>query len=337
MYLIIFSLIISILMSLCLGYFLIPLLRKLKFGQNVRDDGPKSHLAKTGTPTMGGFIFIIPLIVTMFLFFGYMSDLGLAALIVTIAYMLIGFGDDLLKVVFKRSLGLKAKYKLLGQISFALLFALYAYLHPDVGSVVIIPFLSIGWDLGIWYVPFVAFVVVATTNSVNLTDGLDGLAASVSFVVIAAFLSLILIFNFDLGFMGMQFADNYQSLAIFSTALSGAILGFLKYNKFPAKVFMGDTGSLALGGAIVAIAVLLRIPLFLPIAGLVFMMETLSVIIQVIYFKITGKRVFKMSPIHHHFELSGMSEKKIVKTFTIITISLCGILILGVLMHLSLF
>jgi phospho-N-acetylmuramoyl-pentapeptide-transferase len=254
------------------------------------------------------------------------------AILVTLGFALIGFADDLIKVVLKRSLGLKAKYKLLGQISLAVIFAFYAYTHPDIGSTIVLPFAQIEWNLGIWYVPFVAFVVVATTNSVNLTDGLDGLAAGVSFVVAVTFVALASIFANAME-QGNQYnlVLGYEGMAVFSTALAGAILGFLKYNIHPAKVFMGDTGSMGLGGAIVAIAVLLRLPLLLPVMGGIYMLETLSVIIQVLYFKFTGRRIFKMSPLHHHFELCGMSESKVVASFTFATMILCLIGFFGVL------
>ncbi len=327
-----YTAILSFILALGIGYVSIPMLTRLKFGQRVRSDGPKTHIKKTGTPTMGGVIFIIPLIVVSIIFTA--GNLGFipVAVLVTLGFMLIGFADDLLKVVLKRSLGLKAKYKLIGQISLAVIFAFYAFSHPDIGSKIVLPFTQFKWDLGIWYVPFVAFVVVATTNSVNLTDGLDGLAAGVSFVVVVTFAVIASLFTYtarqgDLNHMVL----NYEGMAIFSTSLAGAILGFLKYNFFPAKVFMGDTGSMGLGGAIVAIAVLLRLPLLLPLMGGIYMLETLSVIIQVIYFKFTGKRLFKMSPLHHHFELSGMSETKVVASFTFAAAILCLIGFFGIL------
>lgn len=330
--LMVYTAILSFVLALAVGYVSIPMLTRLKFGQRVRTDGPKTHIKKTGTPTIGGVIFIIPLILVSLIFTA--GDWGFVptALLVTVGFGLIGFADDLVKVVLKRSLGLKAKYKLLGQISLAVIFAFYAYTHPDIGSAIVLPFAQFKWDLGVWYVPFVAFVVVATTNSVNLTDGLDGLAGGVSFVVAVTFAVLSSIFaNAAVQDNLNHLAINYEGLAIFSTALAGAILGFLKYNIHPAKVFMGDTGSMALGGAIVAIAVLLRLPLLLPVMGGIYMLETLSVIIQVLYFRLTGKRIFKMSPLHHHFELSGMSETKVVASFTFAAVMLCLIGFIGVL------
>ena len=330
--LMLYTALLSFVLALCIGYVSIPMLTRLKFGQRVRNDGPKTHIKKTGTPTIGGIIFLIPLIVVSLIFTA--GDWGFIpiAVLVTLGFTLIGFADDLFKVVLKRSLGLKAKYKLIGQISLAVVFAFYAYTHPDIGSVVVLPFVEFQWDLGIWYVPFVAFVVVATTNSVNLTDGLDGLAACVSIVVAVTFAVIASIFVYQAeqeNFYHMVL--NNEGMAIFSTAMAGGVLGFLKYNFYPAKVFMGDTGSMGLGGAIVAIAVLLRLPLFLPVMGGIYMLETLSVIIQVIYFKFTGKRIFRMSPLHHHFELSGMSENKVVASFTFASVILCLIGFFGVL------
>jgi len=330
--LMLYTALLSFALALCTGFVSIPMLTRLKFGQRVRNDGPKTHIKKTGTPTMGGVIFLIPLIIVSLIFSA--GDWGFipTAVLVTLGFALIGFADDLLKVVLKRSLGLKAKYKLIGQISLAVIFAFYAYTHPDIGSQIVLPFVQFEWDLGIWYVPFVAFVVVATTNSVNLTDGLDGLAAGVSFVVAVTFAVLASIYAYlaEQGNLNHMVLNN-EGVAIFSTALAGAVLGFLRYNFFPAKVFMGDTGSMGLGGAIVAIAVLLRLPLFLPVMGGIYMLETLSVIVQVIYFKFTGKRILRMSPLHHHFELSGMSENKVVASFTFASVILCLIGFFGVL------
>jgi len=330
--LMLYTALLSFVLALCIGYVSIPMLTRLKFGQRVRSDGPKTHIKKTGTPTIGGIIFLIPLIVVSLIFTA--GDWGFIpiAVLVTLGFALIGFADDLVKVILKRSLGLKAKYKLIGQISLAVIFAFYAYTHPDIGSVVVLPFVQFEWNLGVWYVPFVAFVVVATTNSVNLTDGLDGLAAGVSFVVAVTFAVLAFIFAYQAEQENLyHMALSNEGMAIFSTALAGAVLGFLKYNFYPAKVFMGDTGSMGLGGAIVAIAVLLRLPLFLPVMGGIYMLETLSVIVQVIYFKFTGKRIFRMSPLHHHFELSGMSENKVVASFTFASAILCLIGFFGVL------
>jgi len=302
--------IIAFAITLLLGPIVIPMLKKLKVGQSIREDGPKTHLVKSGTPTMGGIIMITALLITC-LSSGVMNKDMTVLILATIGFGLIGFIDDFIKVVLKRSLGLRAYQKLIGQIVLAVILAVYQSHNSMLGTKLIVPFLDNTYlDLGMWYVPFIVFVVVGTVNSVNLTDGLDGLASGVSLIVLS-FFSLIAL-N-----IGMN------SIAIFSAALAGACLGFLRHNSYPAKVIMGDTGSLALGGAISAIAVLLNLTLIIPIVGGIFFAEALSVIIQVISFKLTGKRVFLMSPLHHHFELKGWKETKVVAVFWVITVILC--------------
>ncbi|KPU28324.1 phospho-N-acetylmuramoyl-pentapeptide-transferase [Caloranaerobacter sp. TR13] len=308
--------IISFVITLILGPILIPILKRLKVGQNVRGEGPKTHLKKQGTPTMGGIIMLIALLITT-LSSGLINRDMIVLLVATLGFGLIGFIDDFIKVVLKRSLGLRAYQKLIGQILFAVILAIYQSNTSILGTKVLIPFLDKTLDLGMFYIPFIAFVVVGTVNSVNLTDGLDGLATGVTLIVLAFFG----IASVTLGF---------NSVAIFSAALAGACLGFLRYNAHPAKVFMGDTGSLALGGAISTIAVLMNLPLILPIVGGIYFVEALSVIIQVASFKLTGKRVFKMSPLHHHFELKGWKETKVVVVFWITTVILCLIGIAGI-------
>lgn len=326
---IIYSVILSFVLSLALGLAIIPMLRKFKLGQNVRDDGPKSHLSKAGTPTMGGIIFIIPIVLVSLGLSTRSYDYVIAAVLSTLAFGLIGFVDDFINIYMKRSLGLRAYQKLLGQIIISVLFALFAYRNG--GSSIYIPFTSMELDLGYLYIPIIAFIMVGTVNSVNLTDGLDGLASGVTLIV-AATMSIIAAFAANV----MQedgliyIADNYKNLAIFAAAIAGACLGFLRFNVNPAEVFMGDTGSMALGGAVVAVMVLLRMPLLLPIIGGVYMAESLSVIIQVISFKSRGKRIFRMSPIHHHFELGGMPETRVVAMFMITTALLCLIGLLAV-------
>lgn len=308
--------IISFVITLTLGPILIPILKRLKVGQNVRGEGPKTHLKKQGTPTMGGIIMLIALVITT-LSSGLINRDMIILLVATLSFGLIGFIDDFIKVVLKRSLGLRAYQKLIGQILFAVILAIYQSNTSILGTKVLIPFLDKTLDLGMFYVPFIAFVVVGTVNSVNLTDGLDGLATGVTLIVLA--------------FFGIASATlGFNSVAIFSAALAGACLGFLRYNAHPAKVFMGDTGSLALGGAVSTIAVLMNLPLILPIVGGIYFIEALSVIIQVVSFKLTGKRVFKMSPLHHHFELKGWKETKVVVVFWITTVILCLIGILGI-------
>ncbi len=325
---IIYTIIIGFFITLIIGPLTIPFLRKLKVGQTVREEGPESHLQKTGTPTIGGIIIIISILITSFTS-GLMNRDLLVALVATLAFGMIGFIDDFIKVVLKRSLGLRAYQKLGLQIIVAIFLAIYQSNISVMGTKVIIPFikgsLTIGsltipqyLDLGILYIPFVIFVVVATVNSVNLTDGLDGLASGVT-LIIAAFFSI------------LAMSWGYTSLAIFAASITGACLGFLRFNSHPAQVFMGDTGSLALGGAISALAILMNVALIIPIVGGIYFAESLSVIIQVISYKLTKKRIFKMSPLHHHYELSGWAETKVVIVFWIITVVLClvGVLALN--------
>lgn len=302
--------VIAFLITLILGPLLIPILKRLKVGQSIREEGPKSHLSKSGTPTMGGIMMLAAVAITT-LTSGIMNKDLTVLLLATLAFGLIGFIDDYIKVVLRRSLGLKAYQKIIGQVLIAVILAIYQSNTSILGTKIIIPFLeNTLLDLGPLYIPFIAFVVVGIVNSVNLTDGVDGLASGVTLIVLS-FFSLV---SLKLGF---------YSITVFSAALTGACLGFLKYNAHPARVFMGDTGSLALGGAVATVAVLLNLPLIIPIVGGIYFAEALSVIIQVISFKLTGKRVFKMSPLHHHYELKGWKETKVVAVFWIITVILC--------------
>ena len=304
------TIIIAFFITLILGPIVIPLLRKFKIGQSIREEGPQSHLSKTGTPTMGGIIIFIALIITVFTSGIITKDMYVLVL-ATFGFGLIGFIDDYIKVVMKRNLGLKAYQKLIGQIILAIILAVYQSNTSVLGTKVIIPFLNNQYlDLGILYIPFIAFVVVGTVNSVNLTDGLDGLASGVTLIILSFF-----------GLVALYWGMG--SISIFSTALTGACLGFLIHNAYPAKIFMGDTGSMALGGAVAAIAILLNLPLVLPIVGGIYFIETLSVIIQVLSFKLTGKRVFLMSPLHHHFEHKGWKETTVVTVFYFVTVVLC--------------
>lgn len=310
--------VIAFFINILLGPIVIPMLKRLNIGQNIRDDGPKTHLSKSGTPTMGGIIILFSLIITT-LTSGLLNDDMYVLLLATVGFGLIGFIDDYLKIKNKRSLGLKAYQKLIGQVILAIILAIYQSNTSMLGTKVIIPFLENKYlDLGMMYVPFIAFVVVGTVNSVNLTDGLDGLASGVTLIVSSFF-----------GLVALNWGMN--SISIFSAALTGACLGFLIHNSYPAKIFMGDTGSLALGGAISAIAILLNLPLIIPIVGGIYFVEALSVIIQVTSFKLTGKRVFLMSPLHHHFEQKGWKETKVVIVFWGITVilSLIGVISLS--------
>ena len=302
------GLILSIIFSLVSGPIAIPLLRKLKFGQNIREEGPESHLKKAGTPTMGGILFILSSLIVM-LILGYkFNDKAMIALYSLIAFGFIGFLDDLLKILKKQSEGLKPGQKMILLLIFSIALAIYGYYNLNTN--LLIPFTSFEIQLGILYIPFVVIIYSATTNAVNLTDGLDGLATSVSILVLTFFTIVC-------------FMMKETSLAVFCVVLIGGLIGFLKYNAYPAKIFMGDTGSLAIGGAISTVAIILEQPLLIIIVGGVYVFETLSVIIQVTSFKLTGKRVFKMAPVHHHFEKCGWSEIKIVTVFSLITAVLC--------------
>lgn len=303
-------LIMGFLFSIILGPIVIPILHKLKFGQNIREEGPKSHQKKSGTPTMGGLIFFISVATTILIMGHKLIDKEMIILYSFLAFGFIGFLDDILKIIHKNNLGLKAAQKMILLILFSLALAWYGYKY--IGTEILIPFENKGirLNLGMLYIPFIVIFYAAVTNAVNLTDGIDGLATSVTVIVLTFF-----------GIVGFR-TENYE-VSIFAIALAGALLGFLKFNAFPAKIFMGDTGSLALGGVIGTIALMLKMELFLIIIGGIYLIETLSVIIQVTSFKLTGKRVFKMSPIHHHFEHLGWSEVKIVTVFSSITAILC--------------
>ena len=294
----------------------IPMLRRLKAGQSIREDGPQSHQAKSGTPTMGGIMIIIAIVITsLIIMFAVYKGVNADILVMLSATLLccgIGFIDDFIKVVKKRNLGLRAWQKLLLQIITAVLIAVYEAKLSPYGTMIYIPIWKNYLDLGAFYIPFIVFVLVAMTNAVNLTDGLDGLAGGCSAIV-----------AFFLAMTALMIKD--QSVMIFSAAVAGACAGFLLYNRHPAKVFMGDTGSLALGAAIATAAVIMHIELILVIAGAVFVAEVCSVIIQVAVFKAThGKRrFFRMSPLHHHFELGGWKETKVVRVFWVVTLLLC--------------
>lgn len=316
---------ISFILTLVSGVILIPLLTKLKLGQVVRDDGPQSHLKKMGTPTMGGVIIIIPIIIIC----GFMSlkyPQILPVLVATVLFGAIGFADDYIKIILKRSKGLSSRQKMLGLLIVSTGFAYYIQTFSQIGIEVSVPFtntwldfssvpvpfagttLSIEW----LYIPFIIFVMLATTNSVNLTDGLDGLASGVC-LIIMVFFTLI------------SMAMENTEMVIFSSAVAGACMGFLAFNMHPARVFMGDTGSLALGGAIASVGIVMKMPFIIVIVAGVCVVEALSVMVQVAMYKKTGKRVFKMAPIHHHFELLGWSENRVVWSFWAATALLCVI------------
>ncbi|MFU0823768.1 phospho-N-acetylmuramoyl-pentapeptide-transferase [Clostridium sp.] len=310
MSLMIYSVLVAFIISILQGPILIPLLHKLKFGQNIRDEGPQSHKKKSGTPTMGGIIFILSSIITVFIVLKKPGFETLLAIFAFVSFGIIGLVDDLLKIIHKKNEGLKAYQKMLLLLIVSSIIAFYAYNDPKIGSSIIVPFIHKTWNLGIFYVPFIILYFAATTNAVNLTDGLDGLATSITLLVITFFAVV-------------SYATGYYTLSIFCAAIGGGLLGFLRYNAHPAQIFMGDTGSLALGGAVAVVAMILKLPLIVIIVGGIYLAETLSVIIQVTSFKLFGKRVFKMSPLHHHFELSGWHETKVVSVFSIVTVILC--------------
>ena len=307
---IVMAIVISFIVASILGPIIIPLLHKLKFGQNIRQEGPKSHLKKAGTPTIGGLIFIFATIITMFIMVGNPTDEAMIALYSFVGFGFVGFLDDLLKIIKKKNEGLTSGQKMILLLIVSGFLTWYAYKY--IGTSINIPFLNGQINFGLFYIPFVMFYFAGVTNAVNLTDGLDGLATSVT-VLVTTFLGII---SYNLG---------HISLAIFCVALAGALLAFLRFNAFPARVFMGDTGSLALGGAVAMVALILKMPLILVLIGIIYVIETLSVILQVASFKLTDKRIFKMAPIHHHFEQLGWSETKIVSVFSIITVVFCFI------------
>ncbi len=313
---VILPVIISFAISALLGPVIIPFLRRLKVGQTVRDEGPKEHLKKNGTPTMGGILIMIAVVITSLL---YVRDFPkiIPILFLTLGFGLIGFVDDYIKVVLRRSMGLRAWQKMLGQFVVTGIFTYYVINYTDVSLAMKIPFWADHYlDFGIFNIPVLFFIVIGTVNGTNFTDGLDGLASSVT-VIVATFFTVVAI--------GVG-----SGIEPITCAVVGALLGFLLFNVYPASVFMGDTGSLALGGFVAATAYMLQMPLFIAIVGFIYLMEVLSVILQVGYFKMTGgKRIFRMAPIHHHFELGGWSETRVVAVFSIITAILCLIALMA--------
>lgn len=299
---IVIALTIAVIVSLVCGPVLIPFLRRLKFGQQIRSDGPRSHQKKSGTPTMGGLMFFISVPLATFAVTGYNSRV-LMVLLVSLGFGLIGFFDDFIKIVMKRPLGLRAREKILGQFLLSAVFVYAAVYYAGRGTAVFFPVIPSVFDIGWLYFPLGIFVMISSVNAVNLTDGLDGLASGITIFAAVTYMLLCQ-------------AWGLTDLSVFAAALVGGCLGFLIFNLHPARIFMGDTGSLALGGALGALAVLTKTELLLPLLGGVFVLETLSVIIQVLYFRLNnGKRFFKMAPLHHHFELSGWSEQKVVFSF----------------------
>ena len=350
----ILALVLSAAIVLLTGPKLIAWLRKLKLGQTMYELGPQSHLKKQGTPIMGGLCIALGCVVA-FIVCGVTLgawDHMLALLFVALGSMAVGFGDDWIKMVKKRHEGLTPWQKIIGQAVVCVGFACYCYFHPDVGSKVIVPFVNVEWDLGIFYIPLLALTVLFMVNSANLQDGLDGILSSVtavgsigwaSIAMIAAS-TLINVYNsFGVGMVNYPaemaertaLAGNYQTIAVFALALCGACIGFLRFNHYPATVFMGDTGSMFIGGAVVGMAMLLRQPFLLLLIGFTMVMSSASVILQRYYFKLTRKltgtpkRLFKMSPIHHHFEMCGWSEEKIIAVFCAVAAAGTGLSVLS--------
>ena len=329
----IWTIIASFAITMVIAPFVITWLKKLKFGQTIYELGPQSHQKKQGTATMGGVIFAAPALVAA-LAFSYKDsrfDFLLIALVCAFGFGLIGFVDDFIKVKLKRSLGLTPKQKLIPQIVLALGVSLWAYFHPEIGSSWTVPFVNVEWDLGWFYIPVMMFVLVGTVNSANLLDGMDGLLGGVSLFDFAT-TALVCV---SLAAAGGANASNLLNTAIFAGAMVGALMGFLRYNSNPARVFMGDVGSFFIGGALVGICVVTRLSLLLPIIALAMVMSSVSDIIQISYFKYTriktgtGKRVFRMAPLHYHFELGGMPETQVVAMYYIVTVVLCLIALLG--------
>ena len=307
---------VSFALSAIMGPVIIPVLRNLKMGQTEREEGVKEHLKKAGTPTMGGVIILLSILITS-LFYIRSNPQIIPVLFVTIGFGLIGFLDDYLKVVMKRSDGLFPKQKMALQIVVTAIFAYYLVKVAGISLKMLVPFSGGRYlDLGWLAIPVLFFAVIGTVNGVNFTDGLDGLASSVT-VLVATFFTVVAI-------------GTKSGIEPVTGAVVGALLGFLLFNVYPASVFMGDTGSLALGGFVASAAYMLQMPLFIIIVGLIYLVEVLSVIIQVTYFKKTcGKRIFKMAPIHHHFELCGWSETRVVAVFSIITALLCMVALMA--------
>ena len=311
-----YTAIIGFLIVVILGPIFIPMLAKFKFGQTVRDDGPQTHLQKNGTPTMGGVIMIIAILITGLTRAKIDKDL-LVGLICITGFGFVGFLDDFIKIKMKRSLGLKAYQKIILQFALALFVSYYQYSASPSATQIMIPFTDYIINLGPLYVPIMMFVIIGTVNAVNLTYGLDGLASGITLIV-------------SIFFMLLAISVGNSDVAILAAATGGACLGFLGFNSYPAKVFMGDTGSMALGGAVVSFAVLTNSVLLIPIVGGIYFAEAISVIIQVTSFRLTGKRVFKMAPIHHHFEQCGWPETRVVFVFWITTVVLAWIGIIAV-------
>lgn len=315
----IICLISAFILTAILGKIIIPILKKLKVGQSERLDGPRAHLKKQGTPTMGGIMMIISIIIitTIYCIINSENIIPIVAVaLASIGFGIVGFIDDFKKVVLKNTEGLNPKLKMFGLLIISVIYTMYLTNYAKLGTDIIIPFINYNLNLPIWiYIPFTILVMLSSTNAVNLTDGVDGLAGSVSCIMITA-ISIIAV------------KMGYEEISVFGAIVVGCIAGFLIYNFYKAKVMMGDTGSLLLGGVISSMTIYLKLPLILLIIAIIPVLETLSVILQVIYFRRTGKRLFRMSPLHHHFELSGWRENKVVAVFSGVTLIASTIAIL---------
>lgn len=325
----IWTILVSFIMATVLGPIVIPWLKRMKFGQTIYDLGPESHKKKQGVPTMGGIIFFVAAFVCT-LIFSIKSGANLALLVMALLPMVgfgaVGFVDDFIKVKLKRSLGLTPKQKLIPQIVIAIALSVWAYLTPEIGSKLVVPFVNWEWDLGIFYIPVMVFILVGTVNSANLLDGLDGLCAGCS---LFDFITMMLICLL-MASTGGAMSNDYMNMAIYAAAMSGALLGFLRFNSHPAGVFMGDVGSFTIGGALMGLMLVTRLSLLLPIIALAMMMSSVSDLIQFAYFRAThGKRFFKMAPFHHHLEMCGWSEWKIVIAASLLTAILCALSLLA--------
>ena len=317
------ALIVSFILSLVVGPLVIRVSTKLKMGQNILSYVDK-HATKQGTPTMGGVMFLLALIGAYVIFGAYKYVLASVVFGITLECAILGFLDDYLKVRHKQNEGLKAYQKALGQFGIAIILAFFVYRSTLVGADVVVPFSDKSFSLGIFIIPFVILVFIAVTNAVNLTDGLDGLAGGVSVAYLVSFGVVLGIHIDSLRAQGVsvQYTQELTTVMVITFAFAGAILAYVCFNAYPAKIFMGDTGSLAIGGFVACACSVTKLYLYMPLIGLMFVLSTLSVMIQVIYYKLTKKRVFKMAPLHHHFELSGMHETKVVAIYIVITIML---------------
>ena len=328
MHTVILTALLSFALSLAFGPIALAWLRRLKFGQTIYDLGPQAHKEKQGTPTMGGVIFVVPALIAGVVMAVARGSFGFLAIVLVCAvgFGLVGFVDDFIKVKLKRSLGLTPRQKLIPQIVIAIGLSVWAYFHPAIGSALTVPWVGSEWNLGIFFIPVMAFILVGTVNSANLLDGLDGLCGGCSLFDFAT-MAVICAVMADRDAVN---AMDLLSTGIFAAALAGGIMGFLRYNAHPAQVFMGDVGAFFIGGALAGIMLVTRQSLLLPVIALAMMMSSVSDIIQISYFKLThGKRIFKMAPLHHHFELSGMPETKVVNMYYLATAALCLLALLG--------